>query len=89
MANKQIFLDFNASMTDSITISGLALRIYLKDFYNNNIPNIDKGSLYRDIKQGYTTIITLFYISVTIMRIFKYLTRCLVNTSTAIVCFNF
>ena len=60
-ANKQIFIDYNANMTDCITISGLAVRIYLKDFYNNNIPNINKGSIYKDIKQGYYGGITEVY----------------------------
>lgn len=32
-ANKQIFLDYNINMTDSITISGLAVKIFLKDYY--------------------------------------------------------
>lgn len=60
-ANKQIFLDYNINMNDSMTISGLAVRIFLKDFYSNNIPNIDKTSLYRDIKQGYYGGITEVY----------------------------
>lgn len=51
-ANKQVFLDYNINMTDSITISGLAVRIFLKDYYESNIPNINKPSIYRDIKQG-------------------------------------
>lgn len=49
-ANKQVFFDYNINMTESITISGLAVRIFLKDFYDNNIPNINKPSIYRDIK---------------------------------------
>lgn len=60
-ANKQVFLDYNVDMTDSITISGLAVRIFLKDFYNNNIPNIKKTSIYRDIKEGYFGGITEVY----------------------------
>ena len=52
-ANKQVFLDYNIDMTSSITISGLAVRIFWKDFYKNNIPNINKHSIYKDIKQGY------------------------------------
>lgn len=52
-ANKQVFLDYNTDMTSSMTISGLAVRIFWKDFYKNNIPNINKHSIYKDIKQGY------------------------------------
>lgn len=60
-ANKQVFLDYNVNMTEHITISGLAVKIYLKDFYNNNIPNINKSSIYKDIKQGYYGAITEVY----------------------------
>ena len=50
-ANKQIFLDYDVNMSDSNTISGLALRIFLKKYYNNNIPLINKSSIYKDIKK--------------------------------------
>lgn len=52
-ANKQVFLDYNVNMSDNITISGLAVRIFLKDYYNNNIPLINKPSIYKDIKEAY------------------------------------
>ena len=48
-------------MTEHITISGLAVRVYLKDFYCDNIPDINKASLYRDIKQAYYGGITEVY----------------------------
>ena len=51
-ANKQIFDDYDIDMKNSIIISGLAVRVYLKDYYNNNIPNINKASFYKDIKQA-------------------------------------
>ena len=54
-------MDYNINMTESIIISGLAVRIFLKDFYNNNIPNINKPSIYRDIKQGQYGAITKVY----------------------------
>lgn len=60
-ANKQVFLDYNANITDNMTISGLAVRIFLKDFYKNNIPNINKASLYKDLKQSYYGGITEVY----------------------------
>ena len=52
-ANRQVFKDYGVDITDNITISGLAVRILLKDYYNNNIPVINKSSIYRDIKQAY------------------------------------
>ena len=45
-ANKQIFNDFNVYMKDNITISALAMDIFLKQYYKNNIPRIDKHSVY-------------------------------------------
>jgi hypothetical protein len=42
-ANKQVFMDYDVNMTDNLTISGLATHIFLKDFYNNNIPVISKA----------------------------------------------
>lgn len=60
-ANKRVFKDYNVNIRESITISGLALHIYLKDFYNNNIPNINKLSIYKDIKEAYYGGITEVY----------------------------
>lgn len=48
-------------MRDNITISGLAVRIFLKDYYKGNIPAITKASMYRDIKQAYYGGITEVY----------------------------
>lgn len=48
-------------MTDHITISGLAVRVFLKDFYKKNIPNINKATIYRDIKKAYYGGITEVY----------------------------
>lgn len=39
-------------MTNSLTISGLAVRTFIKDFYKYNIPHIFKASMYKEIKQG-------------------------------------
>ena len=52
-ANKQVFLDYNLDVSRSTTISGLAVHFFLKDFYKNNIPNINKLSIYKDVKQAY------------------------------------
>jgi len=60
-ANKQVFHDFNLNLTDVITISGLAVRIFIKDFYKGNIPAITKASMYNDIKQAYYGGITEVY----------------------------
>lgn len=60
-ANKQIFLDYNVDMTDSLTISGLALKIFYKKYYSNNIPLINKTSIYRDIKKAHYGGITEVY----------------------------
>ena len=60
-ANKQLFNDYKINMTEAITISGLAMKIYLNKYYNNNIPNINKPSIYNDIKQGYYGGITEVY----------------------------
>ena len=60
-ANKQVFLDYNIDMTKSVTISGLALRLFLKDFYKDNIPDISKSSIYKDIRQAYYGGITEVY----------------------------
>nr|QCS25166.1 hypothetical protein [Arthonia quintaria] len=62
-ANIQFFQDYNIDMRDKLTISGLALRIYLRDYYKNNIPAffVNKDSVYRDIKQAYYGGITEVY----------------------------
>nr|YP_008965457.1 hypothetical protein [Rhynchosporium secalis]AHC02414.1 hypothetical protein [Rhynchosporium secalis] len=60
-ANTQIFKDYQINITDSVTISGLAMKIYLSKFYGGNIPRIMKPSIYRDIKQGYYGGITEVY----------------------------
>lgn len=60
-ANKQVFLDYGVNMIESRTISGLALNLFLKDYYNNNIPVINKSSIYNDIKQAYYGGITEVY----------------------------
>jgi hypothetical protein len=45
-ANKQVFMDYDVNMSENITMSGLAVRIFTakkkKDFYKNNIPLINK-----------------------------------------------
>ena len=44
-ANQQVFLDYKINMVNTLTISCLALKIFLSSYYNNNIPNINKSSV--------------------------------------------
>lgn len=49
-------------MIDNLTISELAIKIFLGSYYNNNIPSITKPSLNNDIKKRYYGGITEVYI---------------------------
>lgn len=40
-------------MTESLTISGLALKIFLNKHYYNNIPLINKKDVFDDIHKSY------------------------------------
>jgi hypothetical protein len=54
--NKSIHFLFNMQMTDSLTISGLAMRIFLTDHYkseNKAIPLIINKSIFDDIHKSY------------------------------------
>ena len=44
---------YGVEVKDYYTISSLAMAIYLKKFYKNNIPLINKKSVYSDIKGSY------------------------------------
>ena len=44
-ANKQVFLDYDIDMVDSLTISNLAMKLFMTKYYSNNIPAIKKLSL--------------------------------------------
>lgn len=53
--NLSLFIDFNVHMTDSLTASGLALNIFMRNYYdkeNKPIP-LNKPSIYWDIKSAY------------------------------------
>jgi hypothetical protein len=50
------------NIKDSITISALAMKIFLSKYYNYNIPLINKPSIYKDIKQAYYGGMTEVYI---------------------------
>lgn len=51
--SKKVFIDYNVNITDSLTISGLSVRIFLRDFYKNNIPSISKANIYRYNRKAY------------------------------------
>ncbi len=60
-ANKQVHNDYKINIMDATTISGLAMKIYLSRYYRNNIPQINKPSIYKDLKQAYYGGITEVY----------------------------
>ena len=60
-ANKQVFKDYNINISDKLSIAGVALRIFLKDYYKFNIPLVNKASMYNDLKQAYYGGITEVY----------------------------
>ena len=39
-ANKQVFLDYGLNMVDHLTISKLALELFLSKYYNENMWNM-------------------------------------------------
>lgn len=55
-------MDFDVDMTKSYTISGLALNLFLSKYYKNNIPLINKKSIYTDLKPAYYGGMTEVYI---------------------------
>jgi len=58
--NKYTFRDYGIQLTESITISGLALKLFISKFYKENLPYINKASVYRDIKKAYYGVITSY-----------------------------
>lgn len=60
-ANEQIHDDHNINIMEGLTISSLAMKIFLSKFYDNNIPLINKASIYNDIKAAYYGGITEVY----------------------------
>lgn len=64
MVNKfshHIYLKYKVQVSASLTISSLAIKILLSKYYKNNIPLIDKRSIYEDIRQSYFGGITEVY----------------------------
>lgn len=61
-ANHEFFINFNINITDGLTISGLAYKIFIKDHYKeNSIPLINNKKYYNDIKKSYYGGITEVY----------------------------
>jgi hypothetical protein len=58
----QVYVNYKTHITKSLTLSGLAMQIFLKEYYAYNIPLINKSSLYNDIKKSYYGGITEVYI---------------------------
>ena len=56
-----IYLKYKVQVSASLTISSLAIKILLSKYYKNNIPLIDKRSIYEDIRQSYFGGITEVY----------------------------
>lgn len=56
-----IYLNYNTHITKSITISSLAVDIFLNKYYDKNIPLINKTSIYNDLKKSYFGGITEVY----------------------------
>lgn len=52
-ANRQVFSDYKFNITDVLTISGLAMKIFLSRFFDKNITRVNRHSVYIDIKQAY------------------------------------
>lgn len=57
---KEIFIKYNTQVSKS-TISGLAMDIFLRNYYDYNIPLINKTSVYNDIKSSHFGGITEVY----------------------------
>lgn len=56
VANQTIFLDHDAQMTDCLTMSSLALKIFMKKYYdhtNKPLPLINNKGIFDNIKSGY------------------------------------
>jgi len=61
-ANKSLFLNYGLDITNSLTISSLAMSLYHSKYYiKANIPLIKNTQIYRDIKSAYYGGITEVY----------------------------
>lgn len=61
-ANRELFIHFRINITDALTISGLAYKLFINYYYNNEvIPIINNKQIYNDIKESYYGGITEVY----------------------------
>jgi hypothetical protein len=51
--SKHVFRTHKVDITDSLTIASMAMDIFHNKYYKDNIPLVQKASLYKDIKKGY------------------------------------
>jgi hypothetical protein len=58
---KNIYINYHTHITNSFTISSIAMNIFLRRFYNNNIPLIKTKSIFNNIKKSYYGGITEVY----------------------------
>lgn len=56
-----VFLNNRAQIVSCLTISSVAMKIFLNNYYANNLPLIDKRSIYEDIKLSYYGGVTEVY----------------------------
>lgn len=59
--NSKVFINYRTHLTKCLTISALSMDIFLRRFYNNNIPLINKKSIYNNLKNSYYGGITEVY----------------------------
>ena len=59
--SSNIFLKYNVQVVSCLTISSVAMKIFLNKFYSENIPLINKRSIYEDIKLSYFGGVTEIY----------------------------
>ncbi len=58
---KSIYINYHVHATSTLTISSLSMNIFLRRFYNNNIPLIKEKSIFNDLKDSYYGGITEVY----------------------------
>lgn len=58
---RRVHINYGVHITKSLTISGLAMDLFLRKYYDSNIPLIQKKSVYIDIKNSYFGGITEVY----------------------------
>jgi DNA polymerase type B, organellar and viral len=59
--NNKIYNEYGMHIVESLTISGLTMNIFLRNYYKNNIPLIKQKSVYNNLKKSYYGGITEVY----------------------------